>query len=89
MASRPILSSYGPDSSQPQAPSASNGGKMPVSDVMGYSPPYGPKGINDSKGPGIHGRNSGNANQPTATSDSGTAISGSTNHGCCGSQGRY
>jgi len=68
---RPILSGFGPDSSQPQAPTADCGGILPgyTSDVMGYQPPYGPKGINDAQGPGIHGRNSGNANRPTATSE--------------------
>jgi hypothetical protein len=56
---------------------------------MGYQPPYGPKGINDAQGPGIHGRNSGNANRPTATSDGGKVGLGGVNRGNSGSQGRY
>lgn len=62
-----ILRQYGPESSQPQKPSATNGGQCDPKDVMNYSPPVGPKNIGDAKSPGLHG----------------------TNHGCCGSQGRY
>lgn len=38
----------------------SNGGKPMVRDVMNYSPPMGPRNINDAKGPGLHGVNYGN-----------------------------
>ena len=89
---RDILSDYGKGSSQPQRPSASSGGVMPgeTRDVNNYQPPQGPKGIMQSQSPGLHGRNSGNTNQPTQTSDTGTGVGiGGTNHCCCGSQGRY
>lgn len=56
---RDILSGFGPDSPSNQKPSASNGGQMPVRDVRNYSPPVGPKNINDSKTPGLHGDNCG------------------------------
>lgn len=56
---RDILSEYGPDSADRQMPRATNGGKMPVRDVMGYSPPKGPKNIGDPKSPGLHGDNCG------------------------------
>ena len=55
---RDILSDYGRDSRQPQSPRATSGGRMPVQDVRAYSPPQGPKNINDS-GPGLHGDNYG------------------------------
>ena len=64
---RDILSEYGPDSNPPQRPSATNGGRMPVRDVMNYSPPQGPKNINDPKGPGLHGHNCGITNRPTGS----------------------
>jgi hypothetical protein len=92
MASRPILGGFGPDSSQPQAPVARKGGIMPGTtfDVMGYSPPYGPKGITDPQNPGIHGTNLGNKNDPdNADSRTGTPMAGAKNRGNCGSQGRY
>lgn len=57
--SKDILSMYGRDSSQPQAASASNGGRMMPKDIP-YSPPVGPKSINDAKSPGLHGTNHGN-----------------------------
>lgn len=56
--SKDILGGFGPNSSQPQAPVITNGGKMPVKDIS-YSPPVGPKGIDDAKSPGIHGTNHG------------------------------
>ena len=56
---RDILSEYGPDSSQPQVGSASNGGKITPKDLP-YDPPQGPKGINDGRTPGLHGTNHGN-----------------------------
>lgn len=56
---RDILLGFGPNSASPQAPAASNGGKMPVKDIP-YSPPVGPKGIGDPKSPGLHGTNHGN-----------------------------
>lgn len=58
---RDILSEYGNDSGVGQKSGASNGGVMPVRDVRNYSPPVGPKGIGDSKTPGIHGDNCGNS----------------------------
>ena len=86
---RPILGGFGPDSSQPQAPVNTNGGKQTSKDVMGYSPPYGPTNINDPQGPGIHGTNLGNANAPGLGSRTGTPIAGAKNNGNCGSQGKY
>lgn len=56
--SRDILNGFGPNSSQPQASTASNGGKMIPKDIS-YSPPVGPKGIGDPKSPGLHGTNHG------------------------------
>ena len=86
---RDILEGFGPESSQPQAASASNGGKMPVKPIP-YSTPQGPKGIMDPKSPGIHGSNHGNENGPDmGGSHSGSPGIGGTNHGCCGSQGKY
>ena len=74
---RDILGEYGRDSHQPQAPRASNGGEMPVRDVMGYSPPKGPTNIMDPKSPGLHGHNCGNAGtqgaRSTETDDGGSA----------------
>ena len=57
-----ILNEYGPNSSQPQAASASHGGccEGRTIDVMNYKPPVGPKGIGDPKSPGLHGTNHGN-----------------------------
>jgi hypothetical protein len=57
--SRDILNGFGPNSPSPQAPVASNGGKMSSKEIP-YSPPVGPKSINDSKSPGLHGTNHGN-----------------------------
>lgn len=53
-----ILSMYGPGTPQSMAPQSSNGGKQ-TPKPMPYSAPMGPKGINDSKTPGIHGTNHG------------------------------
>lgn len=36
------------------------GGGEPIVKELPYSPPQGPIGINDPKGPGIHGTNHGN-----------------------------
>lgn len=41
---RDILSEYGPDSRQPQAPRASGGGAMTPKPTQNYKPPVGPKG---------------------------------------------
>lgn len=57
--SKDILSEYGPDSKQPQAAVATNGGKPQVK-PLAYSPPVGPSNINDPKSPGLHGSNHGN-----------------------------
>lgn len=90
--SRDILGGYGPNSSQPQRPSAGCGGVLPgdTKDVMNYSPPMGPKGIMDPKSPGLHGTNQGNTNGPdSGGSHGGSPGIGGTNRGNCGSQGRY
>lgn len=54
---KPIIG--GPDTPKPQAPRATNGGKMPVK-TLTERPPVGPKGISDPKTPGLHGANHGN-----------------------------
>lgn len=90
---RDILSEYGPGSNQPQRAPASSGGCCHPKDVMNYSPPVGPKGINDPKGPGLHGSNQGNTNGPDSAGSRGGSVGiqsgGGKNHGNCGSQGSY
>lgn len=54
-----ILDSYGPNSRQPQAGRATNGGQCEPRDVRNYQPPQGPSNINDPKTPGLHGTNHG------------------------------
>lgn len=90
--SRDILGGFGPNSSQPQASGVSRGGVLPgdTKDVNNYKPPQGPKNINDPHSPGLHGSNKGITNGPdNGGSHSGSPGLGGTNHGCCGSQGRY
>jgi len=87
-----ILSSYGPGSSQPQRSVSSTGGVLPgqTKDVRNYQPPLGPKNIMDPKSPGLHGTNQGITNGPdNGGPHSGSPGLGGTNHGCCGSQGKY
>lgn len=57
--SKDILDMYGSNSSQPQVPSATNGGRQDPKTIP-YDPPKGPTGINDPKTPGLHGNNHGN-----------------------------
>lgn len=86
---RDILGEYGPESSQPQAGRASSGGKQSPKPID-YATPQGPKGIMNPQSPGLHGSNAGNTNGPdSGGSHSGSPGIGGTNHGCCGSQGRY
>jgi hypothetical protein len=54
-----ILNQYGKDTSQPQAPRATNGGCCDVKSIP-YDAPVGPKNIGDPKSPGLHGTNHGN-----------------------------
>src|SRR5260370_1205292 len=61
---RDILSEYGRDTSQPQVERASSGGVVRAGDVNDYQRPLGPKNINDTKGPGLHGKNHGVTNGP-------------------------
>jgi hypothetical protein len=88
-----ILSEYGSGSSQPQRAPASNGGCCESKDVMNYSPPVGPKGINDPQTPGIHGPNSGvdgtQGGGSTSPSYRGFGGAGINNRGNSGSQGKY
>lgn len=58
-----ILSEYGKDSGEKQSGRAGCGGDMTgrTKDVHAYSAPVGPKSIGDSKTPGLHGENYGNA----------------------------
>lgn len=89
---RDILGGFGPNSRQPQVAGVDDGGIFPddVKDVMNYSPPQGPKNIMDPKSPGLHGVNQGTTNGPDRGGPhSGSPGIGGTNHGCCGSQGRY
>jgi hypothetical protein len=68
------------------------GGILPgdTKDVCCYSPPQGPKNINDPQSPGLHGKNYGTQNGPdNAARESGRPGLGGTNRGNCGSQGRY
>lgn len=70
----------------------SGGGVMPGStkDVMNYKPPTGPKNIGDPKSPGLHGVNHGTENGCDSDGRAGGSPGiGGTNHGCCGSQGKY
>jgi hypothetical protein len=55
---RDILGEYGPESAQPQRPSANNGGRLEPKPIE-YHPPVGPSNINDPKSAGIHGTNLG------------------------------
>lgn len=57
---RDILSEYGRDTSKPQSARATSGGVKSAKEIANYKPPVGPKGINDPKGPGLHGDNCGN-----------------------------
>lgn len=56
---RDILSEYGNDIPHPEVAKATSGGIMAFK-PMPYSPPVGPKGINDPDSPGLHGTNIGN-----------------------------
>lgn len=56
---RDILSEFGKDSGAGNAAKATCGGIKQARDVHNYSPPVGPKNINDSKSPGLHGTNHG------------------------------
>ncbi len=93
--SRDILNEYGSDTPQPQAATIKRGGVLPgqTRDVNNYSPPQGPKNINDPQSPGIHGANSGTDGSQGSRSDAlqkgGSVGIGGINHGCCGSQGRH
>jgi hypothetical protein len=86
---RDILGGFGPESNQPMQASAGKGGVTSGRDVNRYAMPQGPKNIMDSKSPGLHGTNHGTENGCDSSSESGSAGIGGTNHGCCGSQGRY
>ena len=88
---RDILSEYGPDYNAPQKPVASDGGRVgSVKNDHDYCPPVGPTRLTDVNGPGLHGGNAGNANKPTANDGvGGRPGNHGTNHGNCGSQGRY
>lgn len=55
-----------------------DGGK-PMVKPTSYSPPKGPKNINDPQSPGLHGNNYGNGCMPSPRSGEGkTSISGTT-----------
>lgn len=68
------------------------GGVMPgdTKDVNNYQPPAGPKGIMRPPAPGLGGESQGSDQQSNSGgSHSGQPGLGGTNHGCCGSQGKY
>lgn len=73
---RDILSEYGNDSGAGDKPRATNGGVMPVRDVMNYAPPQGPKHMMDS-GPGLHADNCGNCGSQGYTGETHKETSGS------------
>jgi hypothetical protein len=75
---RDILSEYGPESSQPQAPRATTGGVKEAKPIANYKPPQGPTNINDPKNPGLHGQNHGMAKRPVASGTSGSPGIGGT-----------
>ena len=56
---RDILSEYGKDVPHPTVAPATSGGCKEAKPIANYKPPVGPKGINDSKTPGLHGTNHG------------------------------
>ena len=86
---RDILGGFGPNSSQPQASSARSGGVTSAKELP-YSPPIGPKGVMSGESPRLHGSNHGVSNGSSqGGSHSGSPSIGGTNHGCCGSQGKY
>lgn len=68
-----------------------SGGKLDSKDVMNYSAPKGPKGIDDPAGPGLHGVNRGITNGPKDANvgQGGKPGLGGNNYGNCGTQGRY
>lgn len=66
----------------------SNGGKPGMRDVIGYMAPKGPTNINDGNGPGIHGDNYGNGQQPSGSQSSGSVGLGGDNCGNSGTQGK-
>jgi len=65
-----------------------DGGKPNVGDVRNYMAPQGPKNINDGNGPGLHGDNYGNGQQPSGGQSSGMPGLGGDNCGVCGTQGK-
>jgi hypothetical protein len=65
-----------------------DGGKPICRDVRNYSPPQGPKNILDGNGPGLHGDNYGNGQQPAGSQSSGMPGLGGDNCGVCGTQGK-
>lgn len=71
-----ILGMYGNDSSQPQKARASSGGVKQARDVMNYSPPKGPIGI-DRVGVGLGGANLGCCGTQGPSGDRGDGASGS------------
>lgn len=88
-----ILRGFGPDSPANQKPRATHGGVMPVRDVRNYSPPQGPRGINDAQSPGLKGVNAGNRGTQFPPEypkpETGKVGIGATHHGNCGTQGKH
>jgi len=82
---RDILSEYGRDSHQPQAPRARHGGEMDRRDVMNYKPPQGPSNLHHV-GPGLGGKNLGHGQKFTDHHESGHPGISHENHGNKGTQ---
>lgn len=80
---RDILGGFGPNTPKTQAPTAECGGILPGEecDVMNYRAPQGPKNIDDSKSPGLHGTNHGNGQQFGGASRGGSPGLGGGNFG--------
>lgn len=57
---RDILNEYGPDTAKHMEPSMKKNGPVDCKPLP-YSSPQGPTNIGDSKSPGLHGHNCGNA----------------------------
>ena len=86
--SRDILSEFGPDSPANQKPRATSGGVTRAKELP-YSPPQGPKNQYHER-PGLGGGSQmGHGQRFQSGEESGHVGIDTTNHGCCGSQGKH
>lgn len=86
---RDMLSEFGLDKPMTTPSRAGSGGVTAARPVPNYSPPVGPRGINDPDGAGIHGSNYGNDQMESRPSVLNRSPNGFTNHGNGASQGKY